>query len=138
MSVIFRLVHLLLTVMFAKVSHISAAPSQDAASLGWFIPYQLSSACAKVSHLLAASRCLIFRLVHPLPTACHLCLPRAHTFRLFGTLYVCECVHYMYKFLDILIEFVAPQASCIYCHLPVCLCVYYNHLSVCFESYPTG
>ena len=94
--------------VFAKVSHLSAAPSQDASSLGWFIPYQLSSVFAKVSHLSAA---------HSI-------------FRLFPYMCVNVCI---YKFLDILMEFVGPQASCIYFHLPVCVCVYYNHLSVCFD-----
>ena len=126
-----------LSSVFAKVSHLSAAPSQDASSLGWFIPYQLSSVFAKVSHLSAAPSqdasslgwFIPYQLSSVFAKVSH--LSAAHSiFRLFPHMCVNVCI---YKFLDILMEFVGPQASCIYCHLPVCVCVYYNHLSVCFD-----
>ena len=117
-----------------------SAPSQDASSLGWFICCLLSCVCQGLSpfsstpHLWAG----------PSHTNCHLCLPRCLTFQRTQSLSFLGCSLYMcvnvciYKFLDILLEFVGSQASCVYCHPPLYVCVNYNHLSVCFESYPTG
>ena len=115
-----RVVH-----VYAKVSHLSAAPSQDASSFSWHVYITCVGCFVKVSHVPVH----IFLLCR---VCMYMCMPRCHTFQQLpvrclifwlACVYTCVCccgVAYSSPCSSALSHFSAGM-----CNVSICVCLCY-------------